>query len=74
MTDRGLDRLRGIVDGHYIGPLAIEAGTYEGGYCVRLLSDGQHIRTVHVSLSDMAENDNDALLDEIMRSVRAVLS
>ena len=72
--DKGLDRLRSVIDGHYMGPLAMKAGTYEGGYCVKLLSSGRCIRIVHVSLTDMAENDDDALQDEIVRQVRGALS
>jgi len=70
MMDRGLERLRSIVDGHSIGPLAMKAGTNEDGYCVRIMANGKAISVVYVGLTTMAEHDNDALLNAIVETVR----
>lgn len=69
----GLAHLRSVVDGCFIGPLAMRVATYEDGYCVRLMSNGKCIRTVPLSLGPSGRSD-EALLDEIVRQVKAVLS
>lgn len=70
MKDLGLERLRAVVDGHFIGPIAMKAGTNEDGYCVHLQASGETIRDVYVGLTTMAEHDNDALLRVLVEKVR----